>query len=106
MQYAPVGNDIALDLADQARTLDPTKPEWIVIWLIAKARVRHYQEVLSFPDDSEISAAEMLMSNQNQNSEFYLQASRIYSDIARFYLKKGNKNQTAKYYTLAANIQE
>lgn len=107
LHYSPVGNDIALNLATQARTLNPTEPEWIVIWLKAKAVVRRYYNVLVLPDNSEMSAAEMLMSEKNKKSEFYLHASRIYAETARVYKKQSrHKYQSEKYYKQASNLLE
>jgi len=66
MEYPPKGNDLALKYADQARTLHSTEPEWIIIWLKAKGRVRRYYEQYKMPDDDEIDAAEILCSTKTK----------------------------------------
>jgi len=103
MEYPPKGNDIALKFADRARTLDSTEPEWIIIWLKAKGRVRRYYEQYQMPEDDEIDAAKMLCSTKT-NARPLIQASKLYMEAAFVNKIKNNKNESKKLYTLSCDI--
>lgn len=104
IEYPPIGNDIALKLADQARKLCSTEPEWIVIWLLAKARVRRFFNRNKVPDESEIDAVDMLLCTKIQKSEHLIKAATIYSDVASYYSFHCNYEESNKYYKLAQDI--
>jgi len=103
MEYPPKGNDIALKFADQARTFHSTEPEWIVIWLKAKGRVRRYYEQYTIPDNNEIDAAEILCSTKTK-ARLLIQASKVYMEAAFANKLKNNKEESNKYYKLSSDI--
>ncbi|XP_025197118.1 uncharacterized protein LOC112595929 [Melanaphis sacchari] len=105
MEYPPKGNDIALKFADQARTLHSTEPEWIVIWLKAKGRVRRYYEQYKMPENDEINAAEMLCSTKTK-ARLLIQASKLYMEVAFINKLKNNKEESNKYYKISSDITE
>jgi len=103
MEYPPKGNDTALKFADQAHAFHSTEPEWLVIWLKAKGRVRRYYEQYSIPDDDEMKAADILYSSKT-NARLLIQASKVYMEAAFAYKLKYNKTKSIKYYTLSSDI--
>ncbi|CAI6350792.1 unnamed protein product [Macrosiphum euphorbiae] len=105
MEYPPKGNDIALKFADRARTLHSTEPEWIIIWLKAKGRVRRYYEQYKMPGDDEIDAAEMLCSTKTK-ARLLIQASKLYMEAAFVNKLKNNKDESKRFYNLSYEITE
>lgn len=103
MEYPPKGNDKALKFADQARTFHSTEPEWIVIWLKAKGRVRRYYEQYTIPDSDEMNAAEILCSTKTK-ARLLIQASKVYMEAAFANKLKNNKEESNKYYKLSSDI--
>jgi len=103
MEYPPKGNDIALNFADQARTLHSTEPEWIIIWLKAKGRVRRYYQQYKMPEDDEIDAAEMLCSTKTK-ARLLIQASKVYMEAAFVNKLKNNKVESKQFYQLSSDI--
>ncbi|XP_026822086.1 uncharacterized protein LOC113560423 [Rhopalosiphum maidis] len=103
MEYSPKGNDIALKFADQARTLHSTEPEWIVIWLKAKGRVRRYYEQFSMPENAELDAAEILCSTKTK-ARLLIQASKVYMEAAFVNKLTNNREESNKYYKLSSDI--
>ncbi|XP_050432046.1 uncharacterized protein LOC126840397 isoform X2 [Adelges cooleyi] len=65
VEYPPIGNEISLELAEQARNLNPIEVEWVNIWLKAKGRVRRFYAQFAMPDKNELEAAEILSSATN-----------------------------------------
>jgi len=103
MEYPPKGNDFALKFADRARTLDSTEPEWIIIWLKAKGRVRRYYEKFKMPGDDEIDAANMLCSTKTK-ARLLIQASNLYMEAAFVNKLKSNQCESNKLYKLSCDI--
>lgn len=104
MEYAPKGNEIALKFSEQARNLHSTEPEWIIIWLKAKGRVRRYYDYLNkMPEKDEMDAAEML-STTKTNCRHLVYASKIFMEVA-FHNKINKKfKESDKYYKLSSDI--
>lgn len=103
MEYPPKGNDIALKFADRARTLHSTEPEWIIIWLKAKGRVRRYYAQYAMPEDDEIDAAETLCSTKTK-ARLLIQASKLYMETAFINKLKNNQDESKKFYKLSYDI--
>lgn len=103
MEYPPKGNDIALKFADQARTLHSTEPEWIIIWLKAKGRVRRYYEQFKMPEDDEMNAAEMLCSTKTE-ARLLIQSSKLYMEAAFVNKLKNNQDESKRFFKLSSDI--
>jgi len=103
MEYPPKGNDIGLAFADQARNLQSTEPEWIIIWLKAKGRVRRYHDKYQMPDKHEIEAAKMLCATKTAKSRSLIQASKLYLEVA-FNHKRNNNPLSRQFYQLSSDL--
>lgn len=103
MEYPQEGNDMALKFVNQARYLDSIEPEWIVIWLKAKGRVRRYYEKYRPPDDDEIDAVKMLCRTQSK-PHILVQVIKVYEETG--FIKKitHNYNESIHFYKLASDI--
>jgi len=101
MEYPPKGNDIALELADQARTLS-TEHEWLLIWLKAKKRVRHRNEPYKMPGDDEMEAAERLLSTTSP--KFFIHAYQLYKEAGFVYEMQNNLKLSKKFYKLSFDV--
>lgn len=103
MEYPQEGNDIALKFINQARYLDSIEPEWIVIWLKAKGRVRRYYEKYKMPDDDEIDAVQMLCTTQSK-PHILVQAIHVYEEVG--FIKKitYKPDESNHFYKLASDI--
>lgn len=104
MEYPPIGNDIALIFAEQARKLDPDQLNWTIIWLIAKGRTRRFRDNFQLPDKSEMDAADLLLQAKNQKPEYLAQASVVYNSIASYYRRYKNYEESNKYYVITSDI--
>lgn len=105
MEYPPNGNEFALKFANEARKLYSNEPQWIVIWLKAKGRVRRlYNVERSMPDNCEVEAADILCSQTNPKPIFLINACKIYHEIAIIYYIRNNKDKSQKYYKLGIDI--
>lgn len=106
MEYTPIGNDIAVEYANQACGLCPTKSEWINVWLVVKRRVRRFNySAQHSPDESEIAAAETLLSAKHQNADFLVQASNVYLDLALIHHHRRIENpECTKFFKQSAKI--
>lgn len=103
MEYPHEGNDMALKFANQARYLDSIEPEWIVIWLKAKGRVRRYYEKFRAPDDDEIDAVKMLSTTQSK-LHILIQALQVYEEAGFIKKNANNRNESNHFYKLASDI--
>ncbi|XP_022179430.1 uncharacterized protein LOC111040046 isoform X1 [Myzus persicae] len=103
MEYPPKGNDIALKFADRARILHSTEPEWIIIWLKAKGRVRRYYSQFKMPEDDEMDGAEMLCSTK-PNPRHLIQASKLYMEAAFVNKLKNNQVESKKFYKISSDL--
>lgn len=103
MEYPHEGNEMALKFVNQARCLDSIEPEWIVIWLKAKGRVRRYHEKFRTPDEDEIDAVKMLSTTQSK-LHILIQATQVYEEAG--YIKKmtHDYNESNRFYKLASDI--
>lgn len=103
MEYPHEGNEMALKFVNQARCLDSIEPEWIVIWLKAKGRVRRYHEKFRTPDDDEIDAVKILSTTQSK-LHILIQATHVYEEAG--YIKKmtHDYNESNRFYKLASDI--
>ncbi|KAE9528198.1 hypothetical protein AGLY_012620 [Aphis glycines] len=103
MEYPPEGNDMALKFVNQARYLDSIEPEWIVIWLKAKGRVRRYYKKYTTPDDDEIDAANMLCTTQSK-LHILVPTIKVFEEAG--FIKKitHNQNESIHFYKLASDI--
>ncbi|KAL5240437.1 hypothetical protein ACI65C_007847 [Semiaphis heraclei] len=102
MEYPIKGNNIALELINQAIT-NSTESEWIVIWLKAKGRVRGYAEHFKIPRNDEIDAANKLCSTKS-NPEHLIKASEIYKEVGNNYKSINNHRESNKFYKLSTDI--
>lgn len=104
MEYPPKGNEIALKFSEEARRLHSTKPEWIIIWLKAKGRVRrYYNPINKMPDKEEVDAAEMLSTSKTKPWHL-VQASTIFMEMAFIYKFKNNYKESNKLYKLSSDL--
>jgi len=103
MEYAPKGNDIALEFASQACNLHSAEHEWIIIWLKAKGRVRRYYQPFEMPGNDEMDAAKMLCST-NLKSHILIEASQLYKEAGFVSKMKSDYNESNKFYKLASDI--
>lgn len=104
MEYAPVGNDIGLKLADQARALQPDNLKWLAVWLTAKGRVRRYFDTLSKPEECEVEAADVLLRAQNQNVYFLNKAFGIYINLGSYYERNSQLEKSYTSHKIALDI--
>lgn len=104
MQYAPVGNDVALKFADRARALQPDDLKWLCVWLTVKERVRRYLTQFSKPDESEVKAADMLLHAKNQKIAFLIKAFDTYESLGAHYRHNSQYNVSNMYYKTALDI--
>lgn len=103
MEYPPKGNDIALKFAEQARNLHSTEPEWIIIWLKAKGRVRRYYNRYKMPDDGEIYAAKILSTTETK-PQLLIRASKLYMEVAFIHKINRNHQESKKFYKLSSDL--
>ncbi|CAH1724475.1 unnamed protein product [Aphis gossypii] len=103
MVYPQEGNDMALKFINQARYLDSTEPEWIIIWLRAKGRVRRYYEKYRTPDDDEIDAANMLCTTQSK-LHILVQAIDVYEEAGFNKKVTNNHKESIRFYKLSSDI--
>uniref|UniRef100_A0A2S2PAG1 Uncharacterized protein n=1 Tax=Schizaphis graminum TaxID=13262 RepID=A0A2S2PAG1_SCHGA len=103
LEYPPKGNCIALKFADQAQTHNSTEPEWILVWLRAKGRVRRYYEQFAMPENDEMDAAKILASAKT-NAGLLIKASKVYLEAAFVNKLKNNREESNKYYKLSYDI--
>lgn len=103
MEYPPKGNDIALKFADEARNLHSIEPEWLIIWLKAKGRVRRYYNQFQMPDEIEINVAEMLCTSKTK-PRLLIQASKLYLEVAYIHKLNYNQEESYKYYKLSTDL--
>ncbi|XP_016657441.1 uncharacterized protein LOC100160247 isoform X2 [Acyrthosiphon pisum] len=103
MVYPSKGNVIALNFANQARALHPTEPEWIIVWLKAKGRVRRSYESHKMPGDDEIDAAEILCS-MKRNPSHLIRASQLYKEAGYINKLKNNHNESTKFFKLSSDV--
>lgn len=103
MEYPPKGNDIALKFADEARYLNPTELEWVVVWLKAQGRVRRFYHQYQMVYDTEIEAAEML-SKAKTNPHLLYKASKPYMERGFYHKLNKNYEESMKFYRLSSNI--
>lgn len=103
MEYPPKGNDIALKFAEQARNLHSTEPEWIIIWLKAKGRVRRFYSSYKMPDDGEIDAAEILCTAKTK-PRLLIRASKLYMEVAFIHKLNKNHQESKKFYKLSSDL--
>ncbi|KAL5240438.1 hypothetical protein ACI65C_007848 [Semiaphis heraclei] len=102
MEYPIKGNNIALELINQAIT-NYNESEWIVIWLKAKGRVRRYAEHFKMPGDDEIDAANKLCSTKS-NPEHLIKASELFKEVGSVYKSINNHRESNKFYKLSTDI--
>ncbi|XP_016657442.1 uncharacterized protein LOC107882879 [Acyrthosiphon pisum] len=103
MEYPPKGNDIALELADRACTLNSVEPEWLLIWLKAKKRVRHHYEPFKMPGDDEIAKALYLYETQIK-PKFLIHAYQLYKEAGFVNKMHNNLKLSKKYYNISSDI--
>ncbi|XP_001946582.1 uncharacterized protein LOC100165115 [Acyrthosiphon pisum] len=103
MEYAPKGNDIALEFASRARNLYSAEHEWIIIWLKAKGRVRRYYQPYTMAGNDEMDAAKTLCST-TLKSHILIEVSQLYKETGFVYKMKNNYSESNKYYKLASDI--
>lgn len=103
MEYPPRGNDIALEFAVQARNLNSTEPEWIIVWLKAKGRVRRFYIQFQMPDEHEIDAADILCTTKSKPRSL-IQASKLYMEVA--FIHKINRDivESKKNYKISSDL--
>ncbi|CAI6353710.1 unnamed protein product [Macrosiphum euphorbiae] len=99
MLYPPNGNYIALELASQACT----EPEWIIIWLKVKKRVRHRDEPYKIPGDDEIGAALKLYDTQSK-PELLIQAYQTFKETGFINKINNNHRKSQHFYKLSSAI--
>ncbi|XP_016658449.1 uncharacterized protein LOC100575167 [Acyrthosiphon pisum] len=103
MYYPPNGNDIALELANRACALHSTEPEWIIIWLKVKKRVRHRDEPYKIPGDDEIDAALYLYDTQSK-PELLIQAHQTFKETGFINKINYNNKKSQHFYKLSSDI--
>lgn len=103
MEYPPKGNDIALKFADEARNYHTTEPEWIIIWLKAKGRVRRYYFQYKMPDIEEFNAAEILSTTKTK-PRFLIQASKLFMEAGFIHKQNKNRNESNKFYKISSEL--
>lgn len=103
MEYPPIGNDIGLTFAEQARNLHSTEPDWILIWLKAKGRVRRYKDTQQMPDEHEIDAANIL-SEIKGNPRTIIQAAILYKEVAMNHKINQNPELSKQFYQLSSDL--
>lgn len=103
MEYPPIGNDIALKFANEARNLHSTEPEWIIIWLKAKGRVRRFYSQFKMPENDEVNAAEILCTTKTR-PRFLVQASKLYMEVAFCHKLSNNREKSMEYYKLSSDL--
>jgi len=104
MKYPIKGNFIALKFADQA-IANSTEPEWMVIWLKAKGRVRRYSKPFQTPGDDEIDVANMLCSTKT-NPKYLMKASYVYKEVGTVNKSIKNHREATKFLKLYDHIIE
>ncbi|KAL5240440.1 hypothetical protein ACI65C_007850 [Semiaphis heraclei] len=104
MKYPIKGNFIALQFANQA-IINSTQPQWRVIWLKAKGRVRRYSEPFQTPGDDEIDVANILCSTKT-DPKYLMKASYVYKEVGT--VNKSNKNyrEATKFLNLSYHIMK
>ncbi|XP_050540163.1 uncharacterized protein LOC126904874 [Daktulosphaira vitifoliae] len=102
VEYPPKGNDISLDFALEAKTLNSEEPEWLNIWLKAKGRVRRFYSLFEMPDKDEFLAANILSSQKNPRC--LIQATNVYMEAAKYQKRQRNRVETKKLYTISSEL--
>lgn len=103
MEYPPKGNDIGLKFADHARNLNSIEPEWIVIWLKAKGRVRRFYAQFKMPDEHELEAAEMIYTAKTK-PRLLIQASKLYMEVAFVHKINYDFVKSEKFYKFSSDL--
>lgn len=103
MEYPPKGNDIALTFANEARNYHSTEPEWIVIWLKAKGRVRRYYFQFKMPDLDEFDAAETLSTTKTKPL-LLIEASKLFMEAGFIHKLNKNQNESDKFYKISSEL--
>lgn len=111
MEYPPIGNKIALELAESARKLNDTEILWKTIWLQAKGRTRRYDNSMdrtykSMPLSEELSIANLLSSYENR-PELWMIASDVFREagiVFRYNFSPANIEESDKYFQLSVAL--
>jgi len=101
MEYPPKGNDVALELAHRARTLS-TEPEWLLIWLKAKKRVRHRKEPYKIPGNDEINDAQLLL--HTTSPKFFIHAYQLYKEAGFIHEMHNNLKLSKMFYNRSFDV--
>lgn len=103
MEYPPMGNNIALKLAEQACKLHPTDIVSLITWLKAKGRVRRYNCKLQLPTLNELNAAKRLCS-YDTDFQTLIKAADTYSEAAYIHKLQYNYDTSKTYYNMSSKL--
>lgn len=97
MEYPPEGNNIALDLAKTARTLNGAEMYWKSIWLKAQGRKRKFDNKYSLVFKDELELADIL--SRGNNPEIILRTAKIFLEAGFSFRTLSNEESLSlRYY--------